>query len=188
MKRCVFLDRDGVITRNPPRRDWTRAPEAIELLPGAAGAVSRLNRCGFATVLVTNQSAVSRGIMTMEEVEAVNRRMEELLAREGAHLDLTFFCPHVDADGCECRKPKPGMILRGARELSVDLASSFMLGDSPRDILAARAAGCTPVYVFGNCYEDQAVEALRLKPAAAFPGLSEAADFVAGKADDRPRD
>ncbi len=172
--------------KNPPRGEWTRSPGAAELLPGVAEAVARLNSEGFGTVVVSNQSAVSRGVMTLGEVKAVNRRMEELLAAEGARLDLVLFCPHVDSDGCECRKPKPGMLLEGARRLSIDPGDSFMFGDSPRDILAGRAAGSTPVYVFGNCYEDEALQALRLRPPMAFPGLLDAAAFITGSRDARP--
>ena len=187
MKRGVFLDRDGVLVKNPPRGAWTRSPGAVELLPGAAEGVARLNRNGFWTVAVSNQSGVARGVMTMDELKAVNARMEDLLEAEGAHLDLVLFCPHVDSDGCGCRKPKAGMLLTGALTLSLELKGSFMLGDSPRDILAGRAAGCTSLYVFGDSYEDEAVEALRLKPRAAFPGLPEAVEFIIGLRDAHPR-
>lgn len=133
----VFLDRDG--TLNIDRAYLTR-PEQMQLLPGAAVAVNRLRRAGFACVVVTNQSAIARGMMSEADLGLVHAEMHRQLAAEGAALDGVYHSPHR-ADHPD-RKPAPGMLLKAAAELGLDLTASWMIGDSPRDVLAGHAAGC----------------------------------------------
>ena len=148
---AVFLDRDGTIIWEV---DYLRSPAQLRLLPGAAAAVKRLNEAGFAVVIVTNQSGIARGMLTEADLALTNAVLERRLARAGAHLDAVYFCPHHPEVGppehrqqCECRKPAPGMLLRAARELDLDLSRSFAVGDSARDLLAGRNAGCRMVLV-----------------------------------------
>ena len=149
---CVFLDRDGCVTREA---GYVNHPDRIELLPGAAGAIRGLNRAGVLTVLVTNQSGVARGYFSEEVLKAVLARMKELLARRGARLDAIYYAPfHPDArdpawrdDPDELRKPGLGMIRRACRELPIDLARSFMVGDRVSDMLFARAAGIPGIFI-----------------------------------------
>lgn len=144
MRPAVFLDRDGTLCRE---RGYLRDPERVELLPGAAEAVALLNRRGVLAVVISNQSGVARGLIRAEELERVNRRLEELLARQGARLDGIYCCPHGPEEGCECRKPRPGLAMRAARELGIDLRRSWVVGDKRSDLELARRLGARAVLV-----------------------------------------
>jgi D-glycero-D-manno-heptose 1,7-bisphosphate phosphatase len=148
---AVFLDRDGTIIREV---GYLRSPAQLRLLPGAASAIKRLNQPGFAVIVASNQSGVARGMLTEAEVALTNEALQRRLARHGARVDAFYFCPHHPEVGppryrrrCRCRKPSPGMLLRAARELDLDLARSFAIGDSARDLLAGRNAGAGAVLV-----------------------------------------
>jgi D-glycero-D-manno-heptose 1,7-bisphosphate phosphatase len=143
--RAVFLDRDGVLVRAFVRDDVPRPArtlEELELLPGVADACADLRAAGFLLICVTNQPDIARGTVTAAEVDRLNDRVRELLG-----LDDVVTCPHDDADDCDCRKPRPGLLLRAAARFDVDLAASVMVGDRWRDIEAGRAAGCRTVFV-----------------------------------------
>lgn len=144
-RRAVFLDRDGVLNRAIVRNGRPYSPctlEELELLPGVAAACAALQHSGFLLVLVTNQPDVARGRQTLETVQAMNRQLADRL-----HLDAAEVCPHDDPDDCDCRKPKPGMLLRAASRLGIALENSFLVGDRWRDIEAGRAAGCRTVFI-----------------------------------------
>ena len=145
LRRAAFLDRDGTLIADP---GYLGDPAGVVLLPGAATALTQLRAAGFMTVVVSNQSGVARGYFDTSAVQAVNRRMAELLqaADAGAEIDAFYFCPHGPGDGCSCRKPRPGMFLQAARELGLDLSGSVCFGDSERDVLAGIAAGCPRGY------------------------------------------
>lgn len=145
LRPAAFLDRDGVLNRRPPPHDYVRSAEALELLPGVAGAVDALRAAGFATVVVSNQRGLARGLLTPETLAAIERR----LAEAGVRIDAYYYCPHDLADGCDCRKPAPGLLLRAAAELSLDLGASVLVGDEETDVEAGRAAGCRTVLVGG---------------------------------------
>ena len=143
--RAVFLDRDGVINRAVVRDGRPFPPasaEALEVLPGVAQALAGLRAAGFLLVVVTNQPDVARGAQPRAVVEAMHA---DLLAR--LPLDEIRCCFHDDADGCGCRKPKAGLLTGAARERSVDLPASFMVGDRWRDIEAGQAAGCRTIFI-----------------------------------------
>lgn len=149
-RRAVFLDRDGTLIEDP---GYIGRPEQVKLLPGVVEGLSELRRLGFALVVVSNQSGVARGYFGEEQVEAVNAAIAAKLGPE-ARIDRFLFCPHLPEGivpeysfACECRKPKPGMILQAARELGIDLARSYLVGDSERDLAAGRAAGVGTVLV-----------------------------------------
>ena len=139
---AVFLDRDGTLTLE---RGYLTRPEQVHLLPGAAEAIRLLREKQFACILVTNQSAVGRGLMSEADLRRVHDELLRQLHAEGAALDGLYFCPAAPRaatpDDPE-RKPAPGMLLRAARELHIDLAQSWMVGDSARDLLAGQNAGC----------------------------------------------
>ncbi len=153
MLRAVFLDRDGTLN---VEKGYISDVGAIELYPGAAAAVRRLNDAGIPAILVTNQTGAARGYYTIEHVHALNRRVSDLLMHEaGARLDAVYFCPHFKegivpefTKDCDCRKPAPGMILQARRDLpDIDLAQSFVIGDKATDITFARNAGCRGILV-----------------------------------------
>lgn len=140
MNGAVFLDRDGTIT---VEKGFITRPEDLELLPGAAEGIARLRRAGFRIAVVTNQSAVARGLTDMATIERIHERLRALLEEHGAVLDAIFVCPHHPDFGpaCECRKPAPGLILRALAEWSLDPRACWTVGDQLRDLEAGRAAG-----------------------------------------------
>jgi histidinol-phosphate phosphatase family protein len=137
---AVFLDRDGTLLHLVP---YLKDPERARLYDGVGEALRRLREAGARLVVVTNQSGVARGLMTRRDVAALHRRLEELLAEEGVRLDRIEVCyDHPDyTRACDCRKPEPGMLLRAARKLGIDLAGSWTIGDHGSDLVAGRAAG-----------------------------------------------
>jgi D-glycero-D-manno-heptose 1,7-bisphosphate phosphatase len=145
MKSAVFLDRDGVLNRSLVRDGKPEPPRGrddVEILPGVAEACGRLRAAGFSLVVVTNQPEVARGTLTRQAVDAINGELAASLP-----LDEIVVCPHDDADECECRKPKPGMVLQAARRHAIDLRSSYLVGDRWRDISAGRAAGVKTIFI-----------------------------------------
>jgi D-glycero-D-manno-heptose 1,7-bisphosphate phosphatase len=143
--RAVFLDRDGVLNAAVVR-DGRPYPPAraceLEILPGVPAALGDLKRGGFVLLVVTNQPDVARGTQTREAIDAIHARLRAALP-----LDAIYCCDHDDGDRCACRKPAPGLLLEGARDWSVDLTASFMVGDRWRDIEAGAAAGCRTVFI-----------------------------------------
>ena len=128
---ACFLDRDGTLVVD---RGYARRAEEIALLPGAAAAVRRLNERGIAAVLLSNQSAIGRGLCTAQDVAAQNERLRALLAAAGAVLDGIYSCPHRPEEGCACRKPAGALVAAAARELDLDLARSYAIGDKAADV------------------------------------------------------
>jgi D-glycero-D-manno-heptose 1,7-bisphosphate phosphatase len=142
---AVFLDRDGVINRNLP--DYVRRWDQFEFLPGALGALRDLARERLPVVVVSNQSAVGRGLMSSWDLEEINTRMLEVVMAAGGRIDGAYYCPHAPHEGCFCRKPAPGLLLRAMRRFGVDPGRSCLVGDSVADMLAAREVGITSVLV-----------------------------------------
>jgi D-glycero-D-manno-heptose 1,7-bisphosphate phosphatase len=136
----VFLDRDGVINRDSP--DYVTSWDQFVCLPGSLAAIGRLTRAGMTVMLITNQSAVGRGMMDIATLEGMHRNLQQAVARRGGRIAAVFYCPHHPDEGCDCRKPKPGLILRAQRHFQLDLAASTMIGDSARDIECGIRAGC----------------------------------------------
>ncbi|HIW73923.1 MAG TPA: HAD-IIIA family hydrolase [Firmicutes bacterium] len=154
-QRAVFLDRDGTVNRYA---GFLRRPEEFELLPGVGQAVRRLNQAGILAVVATNQPVIARGEVTPAGLREIHNKMETLLGREGAYLDGIYVCPHHPDGGypgerpeykidCACRKPKPGLLLRAAEDLQIDLGASWMVGDTESDMEAGRAAGCRTAFL-----------------------------------------
>jgi D-glycero-D-manno-heptose 1,7-bisphosphate phosphatase len=145
MKRAVFLDRDGVLNRSMVRAGRPYAPTSLdefELLPGVVEAVTSLRTAGFLSIVVTNQPDAATGAISADTLDAMHGKLRAWLP-----IDDIKVCRHVDADECHCRKPRPGMLLEAAREWSIDLKRSFMVGDRWRDVSAGKAAGCTTIFV-----------------------------------------
>lgn len=138
----VIFDRDGTIIVDVP---YNGDPDAVEPVPGMREALDRLRAAGIPIAIVSNQSGVGRGLITIDELEAVNRRVEELLGP----FDASVYCPHAPDEDCECRKPKPKLILDAARAMGVDPACCVVVGDKHSDVQAARNAGAQAVFVDG---------------------------------------
>jgi len=170
-RKAIFLDRDGVIN---VEKNFVLSYDEIELYPFSGKAIKKLNEAGYLVIVITNQSAVARNYITIEQLNFINQELKDQLKKEGAYLDAIYFCPHKDGlddeEGnsefiidCECRKPKPGMLLRAADEFNIDLKHSYVIGDSERDILAGKRAECITIGV---------------KTGKALNGMKESADYI----------
>jgi histidinol-phosphate phosphatase family protein len=144
---AVILDRDGVLNRRPPRAEYVRRPEEFEWLPGALDALRRLRDEGYRVLVVSNQAGIARGALTEEDLSRVTARMLGEAAAAGGHIDAVYHCPHGWDSRCDCRKPRPGMLLRAQRDWHLDLTRTYFIGDDERDAQAADAAGCLSALV-----------------------------------------
>ena len=152
-QKCVFLDRDGTLNKYV---GFLRHIDQLELLPGAAEAVRKINESGYLAIIVTNQPLIARGEVTVPELREIHNKLETLLGQEGAYVDGIYYCPHHPHKGyegevpelkidCQCRKPKPGLLYQAAKDFHIDLAASYMVGDGDNDVQCGINAGCTPV-------------------------------------------
>ena len=159
-QKAIFLDRDGTINRYV---GFLRKIDEFELIEGVSQAISLINQSAFLTVVVTNQPVIARGEVTEDELTEIHHKMETLLGKDGAYIDDLYYCPHHPHKGyegeieslkidCECRKPKPGMLLQAAKDHHIDLSASWMIGDSENDILAGKAAGCKTALIGNEDY------------------------------------
>ena len=143
--RAVILDRDGVI--NHDSDEFIKTPEEWVPLPGSLQAIARLHQAGFTVAVATNQSGVGRGLLTLEALQQIHARMLDGVRDHGGAITEIAFCPHLPDAGCDCRKPAPGLLHELARRLDLDLDGVPVVGDSERDLIAARRAGASPVLV-----------------------------------------
>ncbi len=143
---AVFLDRDGVLIKNIDG-DYVRTISQIELLDGAKAAVAKFDKARLPIVIVTNQAAVAKGYITEDEAWAIQHEVESLVTDNNEINLHSIICPHASTDDCECRKPKPGMLLEGAKNYHLDLENSYFVGDALTDITAAKSTGVQPVFV-----------------------------------------
>lgn len=146
-KKIVFLDRDGVINKNPAQHDYVKNWKEFEFLPGAVEAIKLLNKNSYQIYVITNQGGISRGCMSEENVNEIHENMIEELKKYNARIDGIYYCPHKQGDNCECRKPKPGMLFRAASEHNFDLTKAIFIGDDERDIEAGNASRCKTILV-----------------------------------------
>ena len=149
LQKAIFLDRDGTINKYV---GFLTKPEQFELIPGVADAIKKINKSGYLVIVVSNQPVIARGECTFDELQTIHDQMETLLGKEGAFVDEIYYCPHHKDKGfegerpdykfdCDCRKPKPGLLLRAAKDWNIDLGQSYMIGDSDRDVEAGNNAG-----------------------------------------------
>ena len=149
-QKAIFLDRDGTINKYV---GFLRDIDEFELIPGVAEAIKKINASGYLAIVITNQPVIARGEVTVPELQQIHNKMETLLGAEGAYLDALYYCPHHPHKGyegeipelkidCDCRKPKPGMLVKAAEDFTIDLSASWMIGDGENDIKAGLAAGC----------------------------------------------
>ncbi len=139
MLPAIFLDRDGVLIEN--RSDYVRDWSQVSVLPDAIRALSNSIIRNYKVIIVTNQSAVGRGLMSLKTANEINEQLVNLIHRQGGKLDAVYICPHRPEENCSCRKPKPGLLLQAANDLSLDLSRSWMIGDAWSDLQAGQMAG-----------------------------------------------
>jgi D-glycero-D-manno-heptose 1,7-bisphosphate phosphatase len=157
--RAIFLDRDGVICAN--RADHVKSWQEFEFLPGAKKSLAALSQLNLPIIVVTNQAIVNRGLATTGVVEDIHRRMAAEITAAGGRIDRVIYCPHRPEDGCECRKPKPGMLLQAAQEMNLNLAGSYFVGDAASDLVAARQVDCQAFLVLTGRGFQQLIPALQ---------------------------
>lgn len=152
MTKPIFLDRDGVITADPPH--YAHRIDQLSLIPGSAEAIHLLNKKGFTIIVITNQSGVAKGMYKEEDIHIFNNEMKKKLLEQGAYVDAIYYCPHHPKGiipeyrkDCDCRKPKPGMLRKAVEEMNLSLDNSYLVGDKWSDIKAGKAVGCTTILV-----------------------------------------
>jgi len=146
--RAIFLDRDGVI--NEERKDYVKDLSEFILIKDSLQAIKLLKEKKYLVVIITNQSAINRGLLTIEKLNEIHELLKIKLNKLNTSIDGIYFCPHRPEENCLCRKPKPELILKAAREHNIDLENSWMIGDSQKDILAAKKAGCNSILLKKN--------------------------------------
>lgn len=168
-RRAVFLDRDGTLNVRPPEHQYVTSADGFTWIPGAREGLARLAQAGYALTVVSNQRGVGRGLVTHTVLREIEERIQRDLADQGCAIERFRYCFHGDEDDCECRKPRPGMIVQLADELDLDLGASWVIGDAPSDVEAGRAAGCRTALV-GGAHADADLLA---------PSLAAASDAIA---------
>ena len=175
----VFLDRDGVINRDSP--DYIKSWSEFEFLPRALAAMARLSAAGYELIVISNQSAVGRRLISLAQLEHIHARMCRVVGLHGGRITDIFFCPHHPREGCSCRKPEPGLIEQARRRYGMDVKRAVMIGDSAKDIECGRAAGCgrTVLVTTGNGRQAQKELARRgIYPDHIAADLFEAAGWI----------
>lgn len=188
-RRGVFLDRDGTINEEI---DFLRTPDDLRLIPGAGAAIRSLNERHLVTCVISNQSGVARGFLTEADLLPIHERLEQELGRDNARLDRIYYCPHHPTEGrppyniaCECRKPKTGMLRKGAEEFGFDLKRSFVVGDRIVDVQAGQAVGATTILVLTGYGKTAAEECSTegVRPDRTATSIVEAVDFILNRID-----
>lgn len=146
-RRCVFIDRDDTIAKDVPYCD---SPDKFHLFPGVPEQIKRLNDAGFLVVMITNQSGIGRGYFTEDTLKKIHKKMTSEIESAGGHLDAIYYCPHRPDENCACRKPKTLMGERAVKDFDIDVAESFMIGDSDADMNFGKSLGCSTVRVSEN--------------------------------------
>ena len=148
MKKAVFLDRDGVI--NKERKDYVKSIEEFQILNNIPKSIKMLKEKGFLVIVITNQSAINRGLITIETLNEIHNYLQNFLKENNTSIDGFYFCPHRPDENCKCRKPNPGMLIKAAQEHNIDMNQSFMIGNSLTDIQAAQKSGCKGILLNQN--------------------------------------
>ncbi len=186
MNRAIFLDKDGTLVEDVP---YNVDPARLKLMPGALEGLTQWQRAGYKLVVISNQSGVARGIFPEDALAGVKSRLERLLAEGGAALAGFYYCPHLPegtvpayAVDCECRKPAPGLLFQAARDLDINLAASWFVGDILNDVEAGNRAGCRTV-LLDNGHETEWVQGAFRRPYFVAADLNEAAFLITSEAD-----
>jgi D,D-heptose 1,7-bisphosphate phosphatase len=144
---AIFVDRDDTLMVDV---NYCDDPRLVQLIPGAAEGIRELRRAGYMVIIVTNQSGIGRGYFSVETLGKIHESLRDKLRERDADYDAVYYCPHLPDDGCDCRKPKPGLLLRAASDLNIDLSASYAIGDRDLDVEAGRAAGTRTVLVLNS--------------------------------------
>ncbi len=155
-KKAVFLDRDGVI--NKKRDDYVKSINELEIFPFVASAIKKLNNANFQVIVITNQSAINRNIITHKKVEEIHLAIQNYLKKNQSFIDAFYYCPHRPDENCICRKPKPGLLIKAIQDFKIDPKESWMVGDSNSDLESGRLAGCNVMKINNHINLEKTVE------------------------------
>jgi D-glycero-D-manno-heptose 1,7-bisphosphate phosphatase len=175
--KAVFLDRDGTVTVGTPTYERVDSLDKVELLPNTLDALRQLATMGYMVFFITNQAGISEGLIDMDEFNQINNRVLDLIQSSGITILKTYLCPHTEQDNCDCRKPKPKLLLDAAKEYDIDLTGSWMIGDRPSDVMTGVNAGTQTILVKTGVPTVESDQA-----AATVPSLLEAAQYIADHA------
>jgi D-glycero-D-manno-heptose 1,7-bisphosphate phosphatase len=179
LKKVVFLDRDGTINRDSP--EYIKSWEEFEFIPGSIEAIRNLSQNGFTSIVITNQSALPRRLISRQELEHIHSMMQDTIELNGGKIADIFFCPHMPDAMCACRKPQPGLIIQAQGKYNIDLADAVMIGDHAKDIECAHGAGCGKAVLVktGRTHGvEQALRAKHISPDHVAKNLFEAAEWI----------
>ncbi len=174
--KLVILDRDGVI--NEDSDDYVKSAEEFRFIPGSLEAIARLNQAGYRVAVATNQSGLARGYFDLDTLNTMHGKLRQALAALGGHIEVIAFCPHGPDDGCDCRKPEPGLLREIGERLGINLAGVPVIGDSLRDVEAARAVGASPILVRTGKGERTLTNKKGLEGVPVYADLGEAVDAL----------
>lgn len=173
-KKFILLDRDGVLSEYVTG-GYVNAPGDLRLFPGALAALARLKRAGYRVIIISNQAGVGKELLSHETLDRITRRMKKEIARAGGEILDVFYCTHAPDKGCDCRKPRPGLLLAAAERHGFSLAETWFVGDNPTDIEAGRAAGCRTCLVFsGKTRTHEEMEECEVRPDRVAADLAQA--------------
>ena len=155
-RRAIFLDRDGVI--NKKRDDYVKSINELEIFPFVASAIKKLNNANFKVIVITNQSAINRNIITHKKVEQIHLTIQNYLKKNQSFIDAFYYCPHRPDENCICRKPKPGLLIKAIQDFKINPKESWMIGDSNSDLESGRLVGCNIMKINNHVNLEKAVE------------------------------
>ena len=172
MTKAIFLDRDGVI--NQERKDYVKNIEEFIIFESVHDAITLIKNHNFLVIIITNQSAVNRKLLTIENLDKIHEKLQNYLKMHDTSFDHVYFCPHMPKENCDCRKPKSRMLFQAAKDFNIDLSKSFMIGDSERDIIAGKNAGLTTILVKTG----KNIQNIKQKPDFILDNLKVAVDYI----------
>lgn len=174
----IFLDRDGVINRYPGDTKYVTSWKEFSFLPRAKSAITKLHKNKFKIFVISNQAGVGKGIFSKKELDFITKNMLKGIAESGGKIDKVFYCTHRNEENCSCRKPKAGLIKFALKKYPVDIKNSFFIGDTIRDVITAKAAGCKSILIFSGKEKLSNRKNWEEKPDFVFKDLWEAAEFI----------
>ncbi len=173
--KIIFLDRDGVINRDPGFGAYVTSWSEFEFLPGALEAIKKLGQAGFEIIVISNQAGVAKGLYTLKDLDEITKNMLKKIEKAGGKMRSVHYCPHRDEDNCDCRKPKVGLFSQATKGLQMNFSDTFFVGDNRRDVLAAEAIGAKSIFVLSG---NTKLEELDVKPDFIARDLLEAVDKI----------
>lgn len=173
--KIVFLDRDGVINKDPGFGGYVTCWEEFQFLPRALKALRKLNQAGYKTIIISNQAGVAKGLYTLEDLDEITKNMLDEIKKAGGEICSVHYCPHKDEDNCSCRKPKTGLFSQALRGSSIDFSKTYFIGDHSRDMLAGKSIGCKTIFVLSG---NTRLEDLDVQPDFVAKDLLEAVESI----------